>query len=235
MCVTCKQALPIVCVSLILCACGNSGSSASATSGNADGADIADAASEFSDGTTGGVTTDEGVGTTGGGTDILGATAIPDIQGLWATQCLLTEGATNEGRYNVQTISVVGSRLRHESEMYSDQECTMPVDLGLPVSGATVQQLATTVSNNNFRTTTLGDAAEVDFHFEDATVDSKPLSTEGVDSLAGYAARVEYNIVLVQEKILYLGDTALAGYDGSSAAMRPISLDAVTQFDLVPN
>ncbi len=219
-------------VSVSLSACSNSGGSSSSTDGNSDGSD---AFGESDGGATGGSTGSEGVGTTGGGTDILGAAAIPEIQGLWATRCLARGTIfAEETIYKLQSLSVVGSRMRHESGSFSDQDCTTPIDLGLPTSGTTVQQNATTVTLNNTRTTTLGDAIEVDFHFEDATIDNKPIAEDDFDSQGHYVARTEYNIVYVSEGVLYLGDTALTGYDGSSAATRPISLDTLMQFLFVP-
>ena len=231
--------LPMFCVSLFVAACSSSDgaspnlaggvdstTSVPSTSGNAGVAGTG--IPEGSGGDTGGTNTD-GVGTTGGATDIVGAAAIPVMQGEWATGCL--ELGTVFRR---QTLSIVGARMLTELSAFSDQNCTMPVSIGLSLNGSTVQRNATTVPTGGTRTVSLGEAIEVNFYFEQGTLDNKPLPSADIPGAEDFSERIEYDIVLVQGDVLYLGDSNLEGYPGTSAQTRPISLNTLFFYNRAP-
>jgi len=241
-----NRAISVTCLSLILGACSSSdgaqpqltggagpqgnisstgaSDSNSASDGSSDGA----AAAGAGGGDTGGVVID-GVGTTGGGVDIVGAAAVPEIQGEWATGCL-QQGAL----FKQQTVSVVGARMLTELSSYSDQACTVPALLSEFVNGATVQRNATTVPTGETRSVSLGQATQVNFYFEEGTVDSKPLPADDFPERNSYIEKIEYDIVLVLDNLLYFGDSELAGYSGQSAETRPISLNTLSIFNRLP-
>jgi len=191
---------------------------------DAGSADVFDGAG----GDTAGTVTD-GVGTTGGGSEIVGAAAIPDLQGDWATGCLELGSL-----FRQQTLSVIGARMLTELSAYSDQACSTPVSVGVVINGSTVQRNATTVPTGNTRRVSLGDAIEVNFYFEESTIDNKPLPDNNFPGRDEFIAKTEYDIVLVQDGILYFGDTDIVGYAGDSAESRPISLNTLFTYSRAP-
>lgn len=250
MSVTYSQMFLVVCMSLIIGACSSSDGAAPIQSGGMDGgmgAGLNDGISIDGDATatvdsdnglsgsveiaaesggdTAGAMT-EGVGTTGGMSDIVGAVAIPDIQGEWITRCL-----QQDSLFQQRTLSVVGARMLTELSVFSDQTCTIPVALSLDINGSTIQRNATTVPTGGTRTVSLGDAIEVNFYFEEGTIDNKPLTTSDFPDHHDLIKRIEYGIVLVQNEALYFGNSDLSGYVGDSAESRPISLNTLTVFN----
>ncbi len=236
-----KTIIVVASLSLMLGACSSSGGASpidggettgSTTSGTgADGDDStgggSTANSDSTAGDTAGTTTgSDSVGTTGSGTDVVGAAAIPELQGDWETGCLEYAG----GFFRSETLSVIGARMLWNFSVFRDQECTVPASLGLVLSGSTVQQSATTVPTGGTREVSLGSAQEVDFHFDEATVDNAPIPEENFLGKDAYLARIEYDIVLVQDGRLYVGNIDLEGYDGTTPETRPISLDLLGQY-----
>jgi len=179
-------------------------------------------------GDTGGAAVD-GVGTTGGVTDIVGVAAVPAMQGEWTTSCLQLDSI-----FGQQTLSVVGARMLTELSVYSDQACTIPVSFGEVINGSTLQRNATTVPTGFTRAVSLGNAIEVNFYFEEGTVDNKPLTTDDFPGRDNYIEKVEYDIVLVQDNTLYFGDRDIDGYSGETAESRPISLNTLFIYSKLP-
>jgi len=247
---TYKQTMPVVCLSLWLWACNSSNDAPANLTGGvadpgvpADGAVASDAtlsaeaggenpastgAIDGSGGNTGGALPD-GVGTTSGGSEIVGAEPIRVMQGEWATGCLEVGPL-----FRQQTLSVIGARMLMEFSAYSDQECTTPASLGPVIDGATVQRSATTVPTGETRSVLLGDATEVNFYFEQSTVDNKPLTNDSFPGRENYLEKIVYGLVLVDGDVLYFGDSDIVGYDGNSAQTRPISLNTLFQHNRVP-
>jgi len=239
-----SQVIPVTFLSLIIGACSSSDGAlpdAFGGSGSENGTQETDqldggdngsvAGTQIADqtgGDTGGTVTD-GVGTTGGGTDIVGAAAVPTMQGEWVTGCLQLGPI-----FSRETLSVVGARMLTELSAYSDQACTVPVLFGTVINGSTIQRNATTVPTGFTRTVSLGEAIEVNFYFEEATVDNKPLSTDAFPERDNYIEKTEYDIVLVQNDVLYFGDNNIDGYAGDSAENRPVSLNTLSIFTRTP-
>ncbi len=239
-----SQVIPAACLGLIIGACsssngalpdqsadagtaGNAGNESSALpagqsdGGNTGGAEGTQIATQTSGDTAGMVT--DGVGTTGGGTDIVGASAIPAMQGEWSTGCL-----EMGSMFSQQTLSVVGARMLTELSVFSDQSCTVPELLGAVINGSTVQRFATTVpTGTTVSIPQFGDAIEVNLYFEEGTVDNKPLTAEVFPGRDNYLEKIEYNIVLVENDVLYFGDNSINGYAGESAESRPVSLNTL--------
>ena len=237
-----KLMIPVAFVSLLLSACSSSGGASPLDGGN-DGSTGGDDSSSGDTGVSGSTDADSTagdtagatsgsntVGTTGGSTDIVGAAPIEDIQGEWSTACL----EHTAGQFKRETISVIGARMLLNTAVFDDQECANPAMLNLSVSGTTIHQNATTVPTGAMRSTSLGPAAEVDFHFEDSTIDNKPLPEEDFIGKENYAAKIEYDIVRVEVNNLYRGDSSLVDYEGTTPETRPISLDLSNQFSRVP-
>lgn len=247
MLVTYSRVIPIVCLGLIIGACSSSdgalpdlavGSSGTSDqtgallsdqsdNGNAGSDAAVTQASELSGNTAGTVT--DGVSTTGGVTDIVGAAAIPAMQGEWATGCLQQDSI-----FIQQKLSVVGARMLTELSAYSDQACTMPVFLSEVINGSTVQRNATTVPTGLTRPVSIGNAFEVNFYFEEGTVDNKPLSADDFPERDNYIAKTEYDIVLVQNDMLYFGDSTIGGYAGDTAESRPVTLNTMSIYTRLP-
>jgi len=179
-------------------------------------------------GDTAGTVTD-GVGTTGGGVDIVGAAAVPSMQGEWATGCLQLGSI-----FSRETVSVVGARMLTELSAFSDQACSMPISFEDGINGSTVQRNATTVPTGSTRTVSLGEAVEVNFYFEEGTVDNKPLTTDAFPGRDTYIEKTEYDIVLVQNNVLYFGDSTIDGYGGNSAESRPVTLNTLSIYTRTP-
>lgn len=254
-----NQVLSIAVMSLLLGACDGSGVTVPATSGGTnDVAEMSGAASDSNNGTTSAGTDDsgssaagnpsvegassvdgvgggtqgagsEGVGTTGGASEIVGAAAVPSIQGEWLTGCLET-GAM----FSQQTASVVGARMLTELSAYSDQDCTIAALLSPDITGSTMQRNATIVPTGETRTVSLGNAVEVNFYYEEATIDNKPLPSIAFPGRDEYVEKIEYDIVLVQNDVLYFGDSTDTAYSGMSVDARPISIDTLIIFNRVP-
>jgi len=236
--------IPAACLSLVIGACSSSGGATPnqsvGTSGevgtslaglsNDDNAGIGGTSGVPAEtvGDTAGAVVD-GVGTTGGGSDIVGAAAVSVMQGEWVTRCLELGSL-----FRQQTLSVVGSRMLIELSAYSDQACSVPGSLGVAIDGSTVQRSATTVLTGNTRPVSLGDAIEVNFYFEESTVDNKPLPATDFPGRDEFIEKTEYDIVLVQDNILYFGDTTIFGYAGNSAQSRPMSLNTLSTYSRVP-
>lgn len=239
-----RQVIPVACMGLIIGACSSSSETPLDQSLDA-GSDIATLASvplddgnagatgsaQITDpvsGDTAGILT-EGVGTTGGGSDIVGAVAVPAMQGEWITGCL-QRGSI----FSRQTLSVVGARMLTELSAYSDQACSIPVSAGAGIDGSTIQRNATTVPTGFTRPVSLGDAMEINLYFEEATVDNKPLTTDDSSELYSYIEKVEYDIVLEQNDVLYFGDKTLDEYAGNSADSRPVTLNTLSIYTRLP-
>jgi len=246
-----KLAIPVVCMSLLLGACSSSGGASPPGDGGDTGADsVIDpgdtltggtdngntgtaGATDFNltEGDTAGATTAaETVGTTGDNTDIVGAAPIQEIQGEWTTGCL----DLSNGFFRTQTLSVIGARMLFNFGSFSDQECTVPMSLGVVLNGSTVQQSATTVPTGNVREVSLGNAIEVDVHFDEATVDNKPIPEQDFFGRQNFIEAVDFTIVLVQNDILYLGDSGMGDFDGETPETRPIALDFTFQYMRAP-
>jgi len=232
--VTYSQVILVACMSLIIASCSSSDDGISCggnatDSGNAgNGQSGSTVTAAGAGGDTAGAVSD-GVDTTGGVSDIVGAVAIPAIQGEWVTGCL-EQGSL----FQQQTLSVVGSRMLSELSNFSDQACTMPVAPNLDINGSTIQRNATTVPTGCTRAVSLGDAIEVNFYYEESTVDNKPLSAIDFPGRDDFIKKIEYSIVLVQNSALYFGNTDLSGHTGQSAENRPISLNTLTVFNRKP-
>jgi len=210
------QLMLVACLSLIIGACSSSNGASPTQSDGASGGD------------TGGDVLN-GVSTTGGGTNIVGAAPVPEMQGEWGTGCLQRDSI-----FSQTTLSVVGARVLMELSAFSDQACTEPVLLGEVINGSTTQRHATTVPTGTTRRVSLGDAIEVNIHYEQGTVDNKPLTTSEFPGREEYLEKIEYDIVLVDGDALYFGDTKLDGYAGDSAQTRPISLNTLAIFNRLP-
>jgi len=169
-----------------------------------------------------------GVGTTGGASDIVGAVAVPEMQGEWVTGCL-----QRGMQFQTQSVSVVGARMLSEIAVFSDQNCSIPASLSAELDGTTIQRNATTVPTGNTRPVSLGDAIEVNFYFEQGTVDNKPLTSTDFQS-DDLIEKIEFGIVLIHNDALYFGDSNLSGYAGNSAESRPISLNTLAVFSRTP-
>lgn len=237
----CRKVIPVACLGLLIGACSSSSetpldqtvdagidianmATVSLDDGNAGAAGGADQINtdQMSGGDTAGILT-EGVGTTGGGSDIVGAVAVPTMQGEWTTACL-QRGSI----FSQQTLSVVGARMLTELSAYSDQACSVSVSAVAGIEGSTIQRNATTVPTGFTRPVSLGDALEINFYFEEATVDNKPLTTGDYPEFDGYIEKVEYDIVLEQNDVLYFGDKTIEEYAGNTADSRPVSLNTLS-------
>ncbi len=242
-----RQVISVTCLGLIVGACSSSSGTLFDQSVDAVGESTSIAAVQLDDGNAGvagatgsaqivdqesgdtaGALT-EGVGTTGGGTDIVGAVAVPTMQGEWITGCL-QRGSI----FSHKTLSVVGARMLTELSAYSDQACSIPVSLGAGINGSTVQRNATTVPTGVTRPVSLGDAFEINFYFEEATVDNKPLATDDLTESDSYFEKIEYDIALVQNDVLYFGDKTIDEYDGNSADSRPVTLNTLSIYTRLP-
>ena len=254
-----RQKIPVACLCLIIGACSSSSETPLDQSVDA-GIDIANMATvslddgnagaagsaqntdpintgpinidQMSGGDTAGMLT-EGVGTTGGGSDIVGAVAVPAMQGEWITACL-QRGSI----FSRQTLSVVGARMLTELSAYSDQACSISVSAGAGIDGSTIQRNATTVPTGFTRPVSLGDALEINFYFEEATVDNKPLTTDDPPELDSYLdiynEKIEYDIVLEQNDVLYFGDKTIDEYAGNTADSRPVTLNTLSIYTRIP-
>jgi len=238
-----KSIIPVVCLSLVLAACSSSNGAnpdstggSSGTSGATDGETESGSTEGMTSGDTEGSSAGtgagvDGVGTTGGGTEVVGAATIDEIQGEWSTGCLPFQSL-----YRRHTLSIVGARMRQEFISYSDQECTQPntSPIGLVLSGTSLQRNVTTVPVGGTRQVTLGDAIEVNYHFEQATLDNRLLEASEISGNDFLLAHIEYDIVLVEGDSLYIGDTSLEEYDALSPQARPIALDFNFFYSRVP-
>lgn len=254
-----SQVLSVAVMSLLLSACDGSGVTVPPTSsGLNDAADMSATADESANGTTtagtdesslnaegtpgveGSISADgaggdtvgagpEGVGTTGGTSEIVGAAAVPSIQGEWSTGCL-ERGSI----FSRQTVSVVGARMLTELSAYSDQDCGSATPLSADITGSTMQRNATIVPTGETRSVSLGNAVDVNFYYEEASIDNKPLPSIAFPGRDEYVEKIEYDIVLVQNNVLYFGDNTDAAYSGDSADARPITIDTLTIFNRVP-
>lgn len=229
MSVTYKQLIAVACLSVLLSACSSSGGASPdrGDTGTSDGSSDGTTGGATGGGTTGGGATS--VGTTGGSTDINGAAAVEIMQGRWATGCLELAG-----NFRTQTLNIIGDRMRYDFAAFSDQECTIPVLIGSDLNGSTIQQNATTVPTGETRTTAQGEAVEVDFYFEEATVDNMPIPDNAFFGRDEFEARIDFDIVFVQNDILFFGDIDSDEFNGESAQTRPIALDTFNQYSRAP-
>lgn len=232
--VAAKLTLPIACLSLLLGACSSSGGASPLDSfdfGEPSNVDNSvDTVDAVTDSSTNEVSDETDQSTVSSGfvpTEIIGAAQVDVLQGLWETGC----SQISPGYFQIGELSVVGPRLIWSFSLFDDQECTNPAAVNTVLSGSTIQQEATTVPTG--ATTQIdgfGTAVAVDFHFEQATVDNRPIPDENFLDKERFLAHIDYDIVFRQDGNLYFGDTSIEGFDGTAPESRPETLNFITTY-----
>lgn len=165
--------------------------------------------------------------------DLINMTGSPVavLQGDWTTECM---AESNSILYMQHTLSATGSAVLQGFGWYSDPDCSVPQPVGLLVNGSTSQRAGVTSPTGDIVTTTLGPAQAVDFFFQVPTIDNAPIPSDLIGQ-PGFVQETVYDIVLVADDKLYLGDIASdPARDGSSPEARPNALDLGFVYTRVP-
>jgi len=136
--------------------------------------------------------------------------------------------------YVLQTLSVNGANIASNFATFSDPNCTLPIEIGLFISGFSVQITGVTVPTGQTVSTSLGPAVALNLILNEPTIDNGPIPPELI-GLEGFTAEEVFTIAFVSaEDRLFFGDQTAFGTDGSTPETRPTTLDLVMSFGRVP-
>lgn len=138
------------------------------------------------------------------------------LDGTWVQACLADDPDDAESEYSTGQSVFNGNMVTVTEMTYTDSGCTIAADPAVIVIESSF------VFPGGTTTTALGDATHIDVTIESVTLDGEPLSDEFSDLIG--LNDIEYDLVLIDNDMLYVGDTD-GDLDGSTEALRPNALD----------